>query len=105
MKKSSIIIGCAAAALLSGCAGYAPKGILVTDITLPYMVTENSGRVDNLKVGKSECSDMLSMVAQGDASIAAAMKNGGITKVHFVDWKAKNILGLLGEYECTVYGE
>ena len=95
----------ATAALLSGCAGYTPKGILLTDITLPSAVADASAKVDSLKVGKSQCKDVLGLVAQGDASIAAAMKNGNITKVHFIDWKANNILGLIGTYECTVYGE
>jgi hypothetical protein len=35
----------------------------------------------------------------------AAAKNGGITKIQFVDWEADNILGLIGTYTCTVYGE
>ena len=51
------------------------------------------------------CTSILSMVATGDASIEAAMKNGGITKVHHVDWQAKNILGIYGEFKTTVYGE
>lgn len=106
MKKSLLLtLVAATATLLSGCAAYTPKGILLTDITLPYAVADASAKVDSLKVGKSQCKDVLALVAQGDASIAAAMKNGNITKVHFVDWKANNILGLIGTYECTVYGE
>lgn len=105
MKKSMILLACASVALLSGCAGHMPRGMLVTDVTLPYAVTANSGKVENLKVGKSKCTDLLSWIAYGDASVATAMKDGGISKVHFVDWKAQNILGLVGEYECTVYGE
>ena len=33
------------------------------------------------------------------------MKNGDITKVHSVDWKAENTLGVIGKYECIVRGE
>jgi len=33
------------------------------------------------------------------------MKNGGITKVHHVDSKVKNILGVYAEYTTVVYGE
>ncbi len=106
MKKSLLLASVAAvAAIVSGCAGYTPRGALVTDVTLPYAVADASAKVESLKVGKSQCKDLLSLVAQGDASVAAAMKNGNITKVHFVDWKANNILGLIGTYECTVYGE
>ncbi|MBL7016116.1 MAG: TRL-like protein family, partial [Kiritimatiellales bacterium] len=32
-------------------------------------------------------------------------ENGGITKISHVDWKVKNILGFIGEYTTTVYGE
>ncbi|MBQ8445831.1 MAG: TRL-like family protein [Opitutales bacterium] len=106
MKKSLILASIAAvAALVSGCAGYTPRGAILTEVTLPYAVAEGSAKVDTLKVGKSQCKDLLSLIAQGDASIAAAMKNGDIKKVHFVDWKANNILGVIGNYECTVYGE
>jgi hypothetical protein len=33
------------------------------------------------------------------------MKNGGITKIHYIDWDVKNILGIIGTYKVTVYGE
>ena len=106
MKKYVVLtIASLVAALASGCAGYMPKGALLTDLTLPVTVADASAKVDTLKVGKSQCKDVLALIAQGDASIAAAMKNGNITNVHFVDWKANNILGLVGTYECTVYGE
>lgn len=93
------------AALVSGCAGSYPRGTFITDITVPVAVTDASAKVDSLKVGKSQCKDFFSLVAFGDASINAAMKNGNISKVHYVDWKAYNVLGLTGTYECTVYGE
>jgi hypothetical protein len=44
-------------------------------------------------------------IATGDASIEAAMKNGGIKKVHHVDTQVKNILGIYAEYITIVYGE
>ncbi len=103
MKKFvTLSLTSVALAFLSGCASTHPMGILVTDVQLPVAVTANAA---NLKVGKSHCKTVLGLVAQGDASIEAAKKNGGITKVAAVDWKAKNILGLIGEYECIVYGE
>jgi len=45
------------------------------------------------------------MIAIGDACIEVVKKSGCIIKVHHVDWDVKNILGLIGEYKCTVYGE
>ena len=93
-----------AVALLSGCATAVPQGSLFTDVKVPVSATSNNKDV-NLKVSKSQCKSYLGLVTQGDASIEAAKKNGGITKVVSVDWKAKSILGLVGEYECIVYGE
>ena len=94
----------AVAALLTGCASSYPVGWGYTELKLPTAATSNS-TVAKEKVGISTCNSYLGIVAIGDASIEAAMKNGGITKVQHVDWDAKNILGLYGEYKCTVYGE
>ena len=87
----------------TGCASPYPQGILLTDLTLPVAATSNSGKAT--KVGTATCTSLLGLVTQGDASLEAAKKNGGITKVYHVDWKAKNILGIIGEYTLTVYGE
>jgi hypothetical protein len=73
-------------------------------LTLPQAATSNTAS-SKQKVGVSMCTSILGLVATGDASIEAAMKNGGITKIQHVDWNAKNILGLYGEYKTTVYGE
>ena len=109
MRRLGISLVCgvavvAVAALLTGCASPYPQGILYTELKLPTAATSNA-TVAKEKVGISMCTSILSWVATGDASIDAAMKNGGITKIHHVDWDAKNILGLYGEYKCTVYGE
>ena len=42
---------------------------------------------------------------EGDASLKAAMDNGGITKIHHVDYKVKNILGIIGSTTTIVWGE
>ena len=44
-------------------------------------------------------------IALTTASIETAMKNGGITKVYYVDWEVENILGIIGKYKVIVYGE
>ena len=53
------------------------------------------------KEGKACATTILGAVATGDASVAAAKSNGGITKVTSVDHSAKSILGLWGEW-CTI---
>ena len=85
-----------------GCASPQPVGVLYTEVTLPAIATSNAQAT---KVGVSECTSILALVAMGDASISAAAKNGGITKIHSVDWEAKNILGIYGTYRTIVRGE
>ena len=89
--------------LFTGCATTYPVGLIYTQVKLPVMVTPNNGKAT--KVGTAECRSVLSLVAEGDASIEAAKENGGITKVHHVDWEVENILGVIGKYKVTVYGE
>lgn len=87
---------------LSGCATPYPSGIVYTDVKFPLMATSNAS---SEKVGTSECKSYFFLFATGDASIEAAMKNGGITKIHHIDWDAYNVLGIYGRYKVTVYGE
>jgi hypothetical protein len=87
---------------LVGCASIYPRGVLYTEVKLP---TEATSADASTKVGTSQCISVLGWVAVGDASIEAAMKNGGIKKIHHVDWDAKNILGIYGQYKTTVYGK
>ena len=39
------------------------------------------------------------------SSITAACANGGIRKIHHVDWEANSILGVVSTYRCVVWGE
>ncbi len=91
------------AGLLTGCATQIPIGAILIDNTLPKEVGDNSVR--STKVGTATSQSYLGLIAVGDSSIQTAAKNGGITKISHVDWKVKNILGIIGEYTTTVYGE
>ncbi len=103
MRKMMLgLAGLAAATILTGCATSQPVGALYTEVTLPADVGNTVGAN---KVGRAKCTSILTLVATGDASISAAMRAGGIKQIHHVDWYAKNILGVIGEYECVVYGE
>jgi len=88
--------------VMSGCATSFPIGSIYTDVSLPMEATGAAGRAT--KVGTTECKSILSLVATGDCSIEAAKKQGGITTVDHVDWHAENILGVIGNYKVTVYG-
>jgi hypothetical protein len=91
------------AIFVAGCATPYPVGSLYTGVKLPVTATSNSGK--GLKMGVAECQSILGLVAIGDASIEAAMRNGGITEVHHIDWEAENILGIIGKYKTIVYGK
>ena len=70
----------------------------------PYFVTTDT-HVGYSKVGTSVCNVYLGVFENGDCSIAAAMANGGISKIHHVDQKNENYLGLLKRTTIFVYGE
>ena len=104
MKKvGTMFMAGALVATLAGCASPLPMGAFYTAVKLPVATSELAGKAP--KVGTSMCESYVGMVAFGDASIEAAMANAGITKVHHVDYEAKNILGIYGKYTVTVYGE
>jgi hypothetical protein len=103
MKKIGlIVIVLSFAVLLVGCATPYPMGGLYTEIKAPVAA---AGGMSYSRVGVSKATSILGMVATGDASIKAAAANGGIKTIKYVDYEAKNILGLYGEYTTTVYGD
>lgn len=103
MKKFRFILVFAAAVGLAGCAMLVPMGSVYTGVKLPMTAT-GSGSA-SARTGEATCTSVLAMVAVGDCSIEAAMKNGGITKVNHVDWQVQNILGIYGTYKVIVWGE
>ena len=103
-SKSCLALLLIAAFMLTGCAMVMTPatGGLYSDVKGPHHATSNTSYS---KVGTSEAVSILGWVATGDASIEAAMKNGGITKVHHVDYHCKNILGVYAKLTVFVYGE
>ena len=104
MKK--LLIVAALAAVGSGCVMVGPTNaasVFTLDVQSPDMsFVDNS--VQPLKKGTATSQGIICFV-DGDASLKAAMENGGITKVHHVDYKVKNILGIVGSTTTIVYGE
>ena len=94
----------AAALLLSGCAMVLTPatGFLYSDVKGPHAVTPNAGYS---KVGTSQCTSILGWIATGDASIKAAMENGGITEIDHVDYKTEVVLGVYAKLTVIVYGD
>lgn len=102
--KAMVLTGLVA--ITTGCVGTArmgdQSGLFKTDAKYPVLVGDQS--VGMSKVGKATTKNILGFVVDGDSSISAAMKNGGITKIHHVDVEVKNDI-FTGESTTTVYGE
>jgi hypothetical protein len=80
-----------------------------SDVGAMVTVTKSSGQVadgvvKSPKVGRAEARGIV-VVALGDSSIAAACANGGITKIHYIDYETLNILSVYGRVVTVVYGE
>lgn len=91
------------AVMLSGCATPYPMGAIYTEVKAP--VGAGDGSLAYSKVGTARATSVLGLVATGDCSIKAAALNGGIRNIKYVDYDARNILGIYGEYTTTVYGD
>jgi hypothetical protein len=90
--------------VLTGCSAVA-LGPVVAAITVDEKGPVSVGDMKaGMKVGVAQAEGIL-VVAYGDASIAAAMKEGNITKVHHVDSESFNVLGIYARYKTIVYGE
>ena len=108
MKKlcASVLLASVAVVLFTGCAVVSPisggtQGMLFTQTDAAVAVGSGSG---SEKVGTSESTAIICF-ATGDSSIQKAMQNGGITKIHHVDAKIFQVLGLYAKYTTVVYGE
>ncbi|MEA3476939.1 MAG: TRL-like family protein [Bacteroidota bacterium] len=102
MKKLFILaIACL---FLSSCAFVRSpvSGVIYGDVTSPVAATSNS---NSSKVGTAEATSILGIIATGDASIQAAAKSAGITKIHHVDEQAINYFIFYAKYKVYVYGE
>lgn len=103
MKK--LLALAALVACASGCVMVGPsnaESAITLDVGAPGASFDNS--VGMTKVGKATSSGIICFT-EGDSSIKAAMENGGITKIHHIDYKVRNILGIVGSSTTIVYGE
>ena len=102
---AGLLLGVMLVVLTSGCASVYPVGCGYMKLKLPVEANGNKMPPTGMKTGTSECRSYFGILAVGDASIDTAAKNGGIKQIHYVDWDVENILGILGIYKVTVYGE
>ena len=104
MKK--LLFVAAIAAVASGCVVVGPSNansLLTLDVQSPDMSFVDND-VKPAKMGAATSSGIICFT-EGDASLKAAMNNGNITKVHHVDYKVKNIFGIVGSSTTVVWGE
>jgi hypothetical protein len=100
---SSVIVLALCAVLLGGCVfGVGPvMAPLAVNMSGPVAAGPAAA---SPRVGRAEAWGIL-FFATGDASISAAMRNGGITRVHHVDYETLNVLGWFARFTTIVYGE
>ena len=106
-----MIVGVMGIALAtSACAGIygapvvPPQGFLFSRYAAPLDVDANQTKTGS-KVGRSSSQSILGLVAEGDASISAAAKQGNITTIHHVDYEFENYLGVFSRFTIVVYGD
>lgn len=89
---------------LEGCAtAMSPvNGFLYTNISGPLTVGANQDTPT--KVGRATSRSIFGVYAVGDSSIETAAKNGGITKIHHVDYETQTVLGVIADFTTVVYG-
>lgn len=102
MKKIFVALCAAVFCVSCGIVKTPVTGALYTDVKDGVAVTANAG---SSKVGTAQAAGYLGLVALGDASIQAAAKEAGITRIHHVDYQSKSYLGIYNVYTTIVYGE
>ncbi len=110
MKKLMIGLGAVAALALAGCV--APVGPTISNGVMGGIVTDHVApagyNIDNGvkadRCGRATAQGIV-LFTTGDNSINAAMKNGGISKVHHVDVEMLNIFNVYSRVTTVVWGE
>jgi len=101
----NLVIIAAIAFMASSCGAYVASpltGFIYSDVKAPLTATSNPVAS---KVGTAEATSILGIVATGDASIEAAAKKAGITRISHIDYEANSVLGVFAKFTVYVYGE
>ena len=94
------LVGCGAKAH----SPFASTLTLYSEVKGPIGATEHE-IPDSYAIGSATAQSILGLIEIGDASINTAARNGGITKIYYVDYESTSILGLFATYTVLVYGE
>ena len=95
----------AALALLASLRGRAVvaapvTGFLCTGVQEPIDVPAND---TSTKTGEAERASILGLAATGAASIEAAAGNGGIARIHRVDFESPSVLGFSARFKTILH--
>ena len=109
VKLLLLVAALSAILVLGGCIMSMPaqvNGLIFTsDVSSPHAWMDSiDNSVTPAKSGMAEAEGILGF-AFGDSSIKTAMEQGGITKIHHVDSKTFNVLGVYAKSTTIVYGE
>lgn len=97
-----LVIGAVGVFAVAGCGAVGPlPGTIYTNAKYPSIASQSG---PGPKTGTAQARSYLGMVAVGDASVATACKNGGISDIHTVDTTATTILGVYSTWTTTVTG-
>jgi hypothetical protein len=106
MKKMSYLVLLISICMLVGCAMPYGPGFIISNYDFPACSPDDaSGLQVGAKSGTSQMINYLGWIATGDASIATAAKNAGITKVKTVDVHFDTILGIISTTTTKVTGD
>ena len=105
LRISVVVIGLLAAICLSGClrAPFQPPSGMVA-VTKAPLSTEGKWDVGS-KSGEASSFSVLGLYASGDCSISAAARNGGLKKIHYVDYEYFNVIGIWQKATVIAHGE
>lgn len=103
MKKIALATAIVGTMMLTGCAAPYSSGLAFSSYDRPLSVRDNATACS--KEGKSSMVNILGLIATGDASVAKAKSNAGITKVGSVDTNYNSILGIISTTTTVVCGE
>ncbi|MHC4514686.1 MAG: TRL-like family protein [Planctomycetota bacterium] len=87
-----------------------PAGWLYSAYKAPLMTNMEETSASATKTGKATTM-FIRIIYAGldfafdDASLEAAARNGGITKIHYADYEVTTVLGLFGKFTTIVHGE
>ena len=111
MIRAAVVTTLFCTAILAvGCAGQyvapvrPPLGFAFTNVNAPIQTEFNRTPVAMNK-GEASTANILGLFAWGDASVKAAVEDGKLRTVHFVEYSMLSVLGIYSKFTTVAYGE